>query len=341
MHPQRHDDLKIDDVQDDEQELEHIRRGDQDDIDEDIDILSSSLSTLYSYTPITHAGAGDKFTYEYRGREGQRLRIELRTPDTSAKNWNLHASSIWVSAVYLADHIYDLGLDSWVKDKSGMEILELGAGAGLPGILISKQLSSPDTDDEVETSCGSNWRVTVSDYPDNTLIQTLHSNVSRNDLKLSQCRVVPHAWGEEVSQLLEGTDHCVETDRGFDLIVAADVLWNAALHGALIQSLKGLLRQNKQSRIHIVAGLHTGRYAIHGFLQAATAECKTQDATGSREEENSNTFQVVELENIEEREVAESVGSKVQRREWSADREDEDEMERRRWVVWIVLRWKC
>ena len=353
--------------------------------DEDVDILSSALSTLYSYTPITHAAAGDKFVYEYDSKtKGERdklnerdhekvvkLKVELQTPDTSAKNWSLHASSIWVSAVYLADHISDLGLSKRlnVRQNGGdgatvgtkLEILELGAGAGLPGILVAKILQRAHQHE-------GNWRVTLSDYPDQTLIETLRRNALSNGLSPSQGRVVPYAWGSDPSPLLASTstgDTLRPQSDGFDLIIAADVLWNAALHDVFVQSLHSLLRRTKDSRVYLVAGLHTGRYTIRGFLQAATKEtgdtqqgtsdgCKngapvnimngsTPPVTPSKKTEN---FRTLEIEHIEEREVVAGLDSGsyeniAQRREWSADRNGEDEMERRRWVVWIVLKWKC
>ena len=87
----------------------------------------------------------------------------------------------------------------------------------------------------------------------------------------SQGRVIPYAWGEDPSPLLASTPNNSQPG-GFDIIVAADVLWNASLHDVFVQSLRSLLRKTKDSRIYIVAGLHTGRYTIRGFLQAATKE---------------------------------------------------------------------
>jgi hypothetical protein len=149
---------------------------------------------------------------------------------------------------------------------------------------------------------------TVTDYPDEALIGTLTSNVRRNDVALN-CRVVPYAWGSDPSPLL-GAD-----GDGFDIIIAADTLWNSELHHILIDSLTKTLKRTSSSRIHLIAGLHTGRYTI----QAAITCAERMD---------------LEIESILEREVDGS-----SQRPWCVYREGEDEQARRRWVVWIKLKW--
>src|SRR6266404_9342160 len=91
------------------------------------DILSSSLGALYDFAPITHTSPGGSFTYTQRS-EGRDLHsptptITVSTPDTQAKHWSLHASSIWVSALYVADHISELGLRA--NTKAGTTPLRL------------------------------------------------------------------------------------------------------------------------------------------------------------------------------------------------------------------------
>ncbi len=86
-----------------------------------------------------------------------------------------------------------------------------------------------------------------------------------------------------------------------------------------------MLARTPSARAHLVAGLHTGRYTLDAFFRAARAA----------------GLVVVEAT---EREV--SGGEKdARRREWDVGRqpatggEDEDERERRRWIVWSVLKW--
>ncbi|TFK48555.1 WD40 repeat-like protein [Heliocybe sulcata] len=286
-------------------ELETMSSNLRDDSDPE-DILSSSLGTLYDYAAITYSSAGSVFTYTVPGdivsKLGRHLThgespsadltITLTTPDTKAANWHLHASSIWVSSLYLAGHLDELGL---AAHNQPLSILELGASAGLPGILIAKLYE--------------NIRVTVSDYPDDELIRTLAANVARNEVE-KRCTAVPYGWGSDPSVLLQ------DVPDGYDVIIAADTLWNPELHSVFIQSLALTLRKRDDARVHLVAGLHTGRYTIEAFLKAV-------QAFG------------LEIESAVEREVE---GGHA--RPWSVDwAEGEDDGERRRWVVWMVLKW--
>lgn len=250
------------------------------------DILGDSLSTLYSYTPITHSSAGSLFTYSSPTHP---LQIHLKTPDTNAGNWALHASSIWVSSLYLADHVDLLGL------TGGEKILELGAGAGCPGIVIAK--------------LHQDVRVTLSDYPDEQLIQCLRENAEEN--ASFNTKVVSHAWGSKEVEGLGGE---------FDLIIAADTLWNVDMHTLFLDSLELLLAKNATGRVVLVAGLHTGRWTVQKFFKQV---------------QERNVFRI---EEVAERRVQE--GDWETQREWAVERELEDEKDRRDWVVWVVLKWR-
>jgi nicotinamide N-methyltransferase len=270
------------------------------------EILSSSLGTLYDYAPISHSSPGGLFTYEQRSHDPDSppLTVTVSVPDTQAKNWTLQASSIWVSALYVVDHISELALPeengtgtSSPDTSPPLRLIELGAGAGLPSIVIAKR--------------NPHISVVASDYPDADLIRTLHSNVVRNNATLN-CAVVPHAWGSDPSALLPAAD----------VVLAADTLWDPALHGALLRTMCAVLRRTSHARAHVVAGLHTGRYTLEAFFKEAKAEGLVLAGGGPTERE---------------------VGGGEGRREWDVGRvagdSDDDERERRRWVVWSVLKW--
>ncbi|PPQ67864.1 hypothetical protein CVT25_010303 [Psilocybe cyanescens] len=269
------------------------------------DFLFDSLQTLYDYQPITLTTTGAPFSYTFHpssklhrpvdGHTTQSFTASLKTPDTDAANWDLHASSIWASSVYLSDHVYDLDLETHIKSappSDPIRILELGASAGLPSIVVAKL--HPDA-----------W-VISTDYPDKTLIQTLSENVESNGVS-ERCRVFPFAWGTDPSSIL------YESKR-FDVIIAADTLWNPDLHTIFIHALKSTLKKSPTARVHLVVGLHTGRYTIDAFLRQVLESG-------------------FELESIEERE---RLGSST--RDWWLWRA-EDDKERRRWVIWIQLKW--
>ncbi|GLB41679.1 putative WD40 repeat-like protein [Lyophyllum shimeji] len=222
---------------------------------EPTDIFSSSLETLFDYQPITLASAGAVYSHELKARHSSTratdgpLKVTLLTPDTLSANWSLHASDIWASSRYLADHLDQLGIDTLCGAKAPGEkvkVLELGASAGLPGISIAKIYE--------------NVSVVVSDYPDELLIKTLSENVARNGVSDS-CRAAPYAWGSDPSSILDDA-------RGFDIVLAADTLWNPSLHTIFISSLCLTLKRSSTARVHLVAGLHTGRYTIQAFLSA-------------------------------------------------------------------------
>ncbi|KAJ3799317.1 putative methyltransferase-domain-containing protein [Lentinula aff. detonsa] len=265
------------------------------------DILNSSLETLYDYRPITLSSTGSVFTYVFNSKDSV-LTVTLLTPDTHASNWSLHASSIWASSQYLVDHLNDLHLESHiaVSSQEKVRLLELGAGAGLPGIVIAK--------------CHPDISVTVSDYPDEQLMQTLSKNIEINRAS-SNCCAKAYAWGTDPGVLLPFPD-ANQTPHLFDVIIAADTLWNSDLHGIFIDSLKKTLRRASGSRVHLIAGLHTGRYTLQSFLNAVSQAG-------------------FEIEFIEEREC-----SGARKREWDVSRaEQEDEKERRNWLLWFVLKW--
>ncbi|KAA1470222.1 WD40 repeat-like protein [Dentipellis sp. KUC8613] len=266
------------------------------------DILSNSLEYLYDYTPITQSSAGSVYTYTTPSSSAQAITITLSTPDTQAENWKLHASSIWVSSTYIADHIEELQLDA--APSQPLQVLELGAGAGLPGILAAKRYP--------------HLRITSSDYPDAELIRALEANVKSNGVS-DRCRVVPYAWGSDTTALLAGTDRNIDGHAvsGFDVVVAADTLWNPELHAPFIDTLCRTLAKTAGARIRLVAGLHTGRYTLQAFFGAV---------------KNAG----LDIEKAVERAVKGG-----EQRDWDVNRaEDEDEQERRRWVVWVVLKWK-
>ncbi|KAI0048129.1 hypothetical protein FA95DRAFT_1127041 [Auriscalpium vulgare] len=293
-----------------------------DDVEDPEDILSSSLQTLYDYAPITHSTPGALFTYTYAPQSpavsspSTSRTISLSTPDPAAQNWALHASAIWLSALYIADHLTDLRIPpapplypSTTADEDAVDaepagcvrVLELGAAAGLPSILIAQMHAHA--------------RVTASDYPDAQIAQTLRDNVQRNGVT-ARVRVVPHAWGDDPAPLLAAP---AAPPRAFEVVVAADTLWDPALHARLLDTLTCVLAHTRTARAHFVAGLHTGRYTISAFVRAA--------------EERG-----LGVESAEEREV----GGEG-RRPWMVEREGaegETEKERRRWIVWIVLRWQ-
>lgn len=154
--------------------------------------------------------------------------------------------------------------------------------------------------------------VTASDYPDQELIQTLTDNVERNGVS-ERCQVVAYAWGTDPSILLKGGDH-----DGFEIIMAGDTIWNPESHSILVSTFLMTLRRSSTARVYLIAGLHTGRYTVQSFYE-------TVQKMG------------LEIESATEREV---IGTG--QRDWDVTHaEGEDERERRKWIIWMALKWPC
>ena len=121
-------------------------------------------------------------------------------------------------AQYLEDNAKEL-----VKGK---DVLELGAGAGLPSLVCAARGAR---------------RVVVTDYPDPDLIENLQYNIEHCALIPSKASTVAtgYLWGNDTSQL---TSKLSEPSAGFDLLILADILFNHSEHQKLVTTLKTTLK---------------------------------------------------------------------------------------------------
>ncbi|KAG8748277.1 hypothetical protein FRC10_007667 [Ceratobasidium sp. 414] len=243
------------------------------------DIFTSALETLYDEVPVTLATTGGAYVHE---RAGQKA-IIIRTPETCSENWGLQADGVWQAARYLADHL--------PPDLDGKRVLELGAAAGLPGIVVAFGSKAEPLS------------VVLSDYPDPGILRQLEENIdaNRGDSRV-RVDVRGHCWGigDALTEL---------GGRRFDVVMAADVLWKEEMHEALCRTLDRVLVLEQTGRVHIVAGLHTGRAVLSGFVSHARGA----------------GFSVEEMYEV-------SAGAREVQREWAEVREGETMGERRRLV---------
>ncbi|PAV19105.1 nicotinamide N-methyltransferase [Pyrrhoderma noxium] len=97
-------------------------------------------------------------------------------------------------------------------------VLELGAGGGLPGLV---------------TALNGSRKTVLTDYPDQSLIDNLSYNVGRNvpESIRSNVTVTGYVWGKPVEPLLEA----VAPDK-FRLIILSDLVFNHSQHDALLKT---------------------------------------------------------------------------------------------------------
>jgi nicotinamide N-methyltransferase len=120
-------------------------------------------------------------------------------------------------------------VDDLVKDK---DVLELGAGAGLPSLVCAARGAR---------------QVVVTDYPDPDLIQNLQYNIDHCALILSKSSIAAegYLWGNDTGKL---TSKLVEPGTGFDLLILADILFNHSEHQKLITTVKATLKVGSNAR---------------------------------------------------------------------------------------------
>ena len=95
-------------------------------------------------------------------------------------------------------------------------------------------------------------QVTITDYPDSSLIDNIQKMVINNNVS-STSLVIPHIWGEKIDLLLQES---IGENNRFDLILLAELLWKDTydLQVDLLQSVSQCLF--RKSGITLVAFTH-------------------------------------------------------------------------------------
>lgn len=153
-------------------------------------------------------------------------------------------------------------------------------------------------------------KVTITDYPAPTIIETLKTNVSKNIPKDLQSRVTvqSHIWGSLA-------DAVSTSKKGhYTRILASDTLWLASQNQNLARSMLHFLSPDPSARVFVIAGFHTGRARLAHFFE-----------------------EVVDQEGLEVEEIFE-MDADGRRRSWKADRTEEGVGERKKWLVLARLK---
>lgn len=229
-------------------------------------IFEDSLLSLFDHRPIAFSTAPDQ-PYVYTptaipGHAGaddvpcRDLVIRVHLPIApSALHTTLQLTHIWLSSILLADLVA-----SGVITVRGARICELGAGAGLPGIVAALRGARA---------------VTSTDYAvqEGDVLDVLRGNFRRSVVtdgaEGDTWQVLGHTWGEPVNDILGScmrSTHGTRRTEKYSILFLADLLWTTAAHAALITSILDLLCPTGIA--HVVAGLHQGRGAVERFKHA-------------------------------------------------------------------------
>lgn len=139
-------------------------------------------------------------------------------------------------------------------------------------------------------------------------------------------------------------------------ILAADTLWVSSLHDAQIRVMTSQLARTRHARIHVVAGLHSGRHCVRAFFDRCRAaglcidEAREWDRLEGRWSDTGSGVRLVH--------ASASAGGEHRSGDWELgrsgsgtddpvgdDREVEEELDegteesRRRWLLCVDMRW--
>ncbi|KAF7316112.1 hypothetical protein MIND_00129300 [Mycena indigotica] len=160
----------------------------------------------------------------------------------------------------LADHLFSPGLflaekiERAVIQAPGRNVIELGAGTGLPSLLLSICDPPPAS-------------VIVTDYPDPGILGNLARNIERNKHLVSpgcDLHCCGHEWGTDVSAI---SSLSKRPDHKYDMIILSDLLHFHSSHAMLISSVVALLATD--GCVHVAAGYYTKPHVCENFLRLA------------------------------------------------------------------------
>ncbi|KAI9802667.1 MAG: hypothetical protein M1825_002689 [Sarcosagium campestre] len=158
----------------------------------------------------------------HRLQSGNELRLRL-------VGYNpLWGHLLWNAGRTIADYLED-ERETSIRDKN---VLELGAGAGLPSLVCAMNAAR---------------KVVVTDYPDVDLIENLEYNIAACPHLPAEKNITAegYLWGASPEVILSRLD---EPAVGFDLLILADILFNHSEHAKLVSTLKATLRRDTAAR---------------------------------------------------------------------------------------------
>lgn len=293
--------------------------GEDDASDDSYDIFESALETLFDQ----HQPASGKPGSRRQLQLSESVILKYRIPlIEKASNNRLFAHYQWDAGQVLAAMLFESTQDKHDGSLSipliGRDVVELGAGTGLPALTCARLGAA---------------KVCITDYPDEGILKAIKENIAMNEFN-HIATVKGLDWGD--TRQLEEVVAC--SFRTYDLILCADVLWLSTSHDDLLRTITTLLKRSISSRVLVISGFHTGRRALLSFFRKALllGLCPDKDFV---------------YDGIFEQHATSSI-----RRSWSGsfpfphdqhstgDLNLQDNMddytERRKWLLCVSLRWK-
>ncbi|KAI6246027.1 Protein N-terminal and lysine N-methyltransferase EFM7 [Erysiphe necator] len=228
--------------------------------------------------------------------------IELSLADPKIQNTQLFSHFLWNAAVQLSDLMEAAqGItEESLWNVQGQNVLELGAGTGLAGIIAYL--------------LGAKYTV-LTDYPSDEILANIQANVIRNTVSRipsvnrdpSTIIVQGHQWGKFHDSF------SLAHQGAFSRVLVCDCLWMPWQHQNLQASISWFLATGGLA--WIVAGFHTGRKKLKEFFEI-----------------NSLSRAGLILDQIWEK------NADGTEREWLVDRGLENITEQKRWLVIAILR---
>ncbi|RPA84570.1 hypothetical protein BJ508DRAFT_412638 [Ascobolus immersus RN42] len=151
-------------------------------------------------------------TDSYTLQDGRELELRL-----------VGQNPLWGHMLWNAGRILARYIEENPSVVQGKTVLELGAGAGLPGVVAG--IAGAE-------------KVVITDFPDPDLITNIRHNLTL--MPAGSGAAEGYAWGKEQDHLLAHLPSG-HGDR-FDVVLMADLLFNHKEHPSMVRTLKRLLR---------------------------------------------------------------------------------------------------
>ncbi|MCO5573617.1 hypothetical protein L7F22_053728 [Adiantum nelumboides] len=152
------------------------------------------------------------------GEDTQLTNIRILISEVIEEDYGLH---VWPCSIVLAEYIWQQ------KDRfTGVHVLELGAGTGLPGIVAAK--------------VGAHVILTDLENNSKQVFENLSKNCEQNAV---DCKILALTWGDWDSSML---------DLNPGIVLGADVLYSASDFDDLFATVAFLL-QKKPEAVFITA----------------------------------------------------------------------------------------